>query len=226
MRWSCSPQIVRSQSDERVECLGDDAFRGVLDRHDAEFGLAAFDRGKHVADRGGRHQLGGFPEMPARGEMAVGSLGTEKRDAQAMLERTRRGDDLAEHRFDGGARERTRVLAHQAGHDVALARRRVDRQIAALFHRTHCASQAGALVEQRQHGPIDPVDLGAQPRQLCGDVRFGGGRAGFAGLVHRGLCRALHRSRATLRESGRDAREGNSWSPEAKALHRRARETV
>ncbi len=197
--------------DEQVERVADHAFVGVLDRHHAELGLAGLDlREDRVGGRRGS-QVRHLSELLDRGLVCVGRGRTEICDADAALQRDRRGDDLAEDLADRRGRERTGVRALEPLEDLELARRHERGRAAGGLQAADIGVQRGAAVQQREDLRIDRVDLFAQRCQrLLVLVR----------VAHRKPSRGARLGRARLYPSRRAAR---SPSPILRRWRQRAR---
>ncbi len=94
---------------ERVQCLGDHPFRGVLHGHDAELGLVAFHRRKHVGDAGDAAQTRELSKLSQGRLVAERALRAQIGDPPRLLERPRGRDDLAKDGSESRIRERAVV---------------------------------------------------------------------------------------------------------------------
>ncbi len=169
---------------ERVQRLGDHALRGVLHGHDAELGLVALHRRKHVGDARDAAQGRQLSELSQGRLVAERALRAQIGDPPRLLERPRGRDDLAKDGSESRIRERTVVGPGEAGHDATLAGGLVDRGTRGAFHLPHRPDESRARVELVQQGAIHRVDLVPQARELA--LEIGGGALGarLLGLGH------------------------------------------
>src|SRR6185503_18369511 len=70
---------------KHVERVVDGALARVLDRNDAEIGVASLDFVEHLLDRGQRERTDGMSEMLEHGLLREGALGTEIPDLERVL---------------------------------------------------------------------------------------------------------------------------------------------
>jgi hypothetical protein len=70
------PTDFHRRTSQTLERIRHTAISGILNRHQTEIGLLAFDFLENSRDRGDGHQLGTLAEPLNRGQVAVGKLGT------------------------------------------------------------------------------------------------------------------------------------------------------
>ncbi len=85
---------------EHVERVRDDAFGGVLHRHDAVIRAVPADLGEHVGNGLLRHVTQAGTEFLNRGLMRERRLRAEIRDGHGLLQRQRAGHDFAVNRAE------------------------------------------------------------------------------------------------------------------------------
>jgi hypothetical protein len=172
---------------QRVECLGDDAFRRVLHRDDAQGGFAALHGGEHFGDALHRDQPRVVAELLARRLVGEGALRPQVGDPYRLLEGARGGDDLAEHRRDAGVGKRPLVGTAERLHDAPLARGLVDGAPRFPLELADPLHDPGTFVEPAQDLAIDAVDALAQALETAVLVGLHLRRVRCFGLCH-GAC--------------------------------------
>ena len=133
---------------EHVERVRDDAFGGVLDRHDAVVRAVFADLGEHVGNGLLRHVAQTGTETADGGLMRERRLRAEIRNGHGLLQRQRAGHDFAVNRAELVVGYRPFVRPADALQHSAFAVRRVNFLAGLKLHVADGEHVLRALVEQ------------------------------------------------------------------------------
>jgi hypothetical protein len=143
---------------QQVERARHRALSRILDRHDAEFRRAGFDRAKHLVNRRARQTFDRLTEVLVHRLFAVRADRAEIGGLDGLFERAARGHDLAPDRADMFAGQRAVAHILQTRDHLLLALGAKHRRVEMLLHLAHFERHRGALIEERDQLRVERVD--------------------------------------------------------------------
>src|SRR5665213_2581567 len=157
---------VQRAGQKAIQCVGDGAFAGILDRHDAEIGASRFHLLEHLIDRRQRQRAHRLTEMPQHRRLRKSAFGTEKGHLERLFLRQTGRHDLAEQPHHLFIAQRPGIALERAAQNFRLALGTVEihRVAVAMFGNARLLRQPCALVQQQMQLLIDLID--ARPELL------------------------------------------------------------
>ena len=159
---------------EHVERVVDRALGGILDRHDAEIGVARLHFLEHFADRGERQRAHRVPEVLEHCLLRERALGTEEPDLERLLLREARGHDFAKQPHDFFVAQRALVALERLAQHLCFALRPVEvggAEPSACFDMPTCCANCARSFSSVVDARIDVVDAVADASRSLARLR-------------------------------------------------------
>jgi hypothetical protein len=175
------------QTHEHVEGIRDPPVRRILQRHDAEIGMAAVDLFKNRGDAADLDEFNRSAEAFDGGQVAEAILRPQIGDLQHLLQGPRAAHDLAEDGPDRAGIQRPLVGLKDILENFFLSGRRKDLAAVVVLDLADLRRHRGALVDKFQDLKIQFIDLNPKVAEWSGRPVRCSSRASAFGFARHGV---------------------------------------